>query len=665
MRSLLQVKILCLFLIVALAVFLIIACQKEYSCENCIPHYSHGALQDSVGQCLGIIVAGVFIKNTQVDTSNYIYVRVKVDSAGVYNISTDTVNGFYFSGTGVFSNSGITTVRLSCHGTPVNIGVDIFTAKYDTSECKFVVTTTSGTKAVFTLNGSPDKCDTVSIEGNYTLNTPMTTANKVTIRVNVSTPGVYNIVTTEENGVVFTASGVFTTTGVQNVVLQANGIVPLGGAGYRIFWIMREGTYCNFEIFFANAPLAEFSLNGFPGACSGTSMSGLLIAGVPANASNTITVSVNVTRVGEWLTIATNTVNGIQFGITSGIFTKTGVQLVTLKCSGTPVSAGTFNLVAYGGGTTCTFSVTVAPNNSSAIYTLNGAPSFCSNTTIGGVYLVDIPMNATNTATMQVNVITPGNYSITTDIQNTISFSASGTFTTTGLQLVTLVGTGYPAIRGNFTFTVLAPTSSCTFTVAMDDEFFPRTPGDNWSYIFNDKPTDTLLRKVIAPVLTISGNSYNIFLQTKNAANGFDSSGYYNKIFAGDYFCYADIGKTFSLDNPLWAEYIFFKDYLITGSWASNSFSGTRNGTPITVRIKESIQQWQTIVTVNGLNYRRTTIVREDYEYLNGGNWLPALPNEIYAIAYYSRNVGLIKKEYFDYAGSRISSQKIKRYIVL
>jgi hypothetical protein len=73
--------------------------------------------------------------------------------------------------------------------------------------------------------------------------------------------------------------------------------------------------------------------------CSSVTVNGLYVSGTSLRPSNTITITVNVSVLGNGLwTASTNTVDGISFS-GSGIFTSIGTQIITLFGSGTPTSA--------------------------------------------------------------------------------------------------------------------------------------------------------------------------------------------------------------------------------------------------------------------------------------------------------------------------------------
>ena len=167
----------------------------------------------------------------------------------------------------------------------------------------------------------------------------------------------------------------------------------------------------------------------------------------------------NVTTIGTY-NIST-TKNGMTFS-KSGSFTATGVQLVTLVGTGTPTVNGDNVVPITAGTTTCSFTV---PVGIPAVGTLGGAPGSCTPATVNGTYTVGTILTTANSVIIQVNIGTPGAYSITTNTVAGIKFAASGSFSTSGTQALTLNGTGTPAASGNQVFTVTFGTSSCTFTV--------------------------------------------------------------------------------------------------------------------------------------------------------------------------------------------------------
>ncbi len=240
-----------LLLCLVSALIFIVACQKEKSFETGSDP-SAGLLQSDVaGDCLPKTVGGIFEEDkVLVADSNFIDVQVNVTKAGSYTIYTDTINGFYFRATGTFSNAGTKTVKLNGSGTPVNAGISNFTVTYTTSLCVVpvnVLPAGSGSiPADFTLAGSPDICMNYVLAGTYTVGTPMTPGNTVTINVNVTTIGTYNIANLVSNGITFSGSGNLSALGAQTIVLTATGTPAAAGA--TNFQVTAGTSVCSFTV---------------------------------------------------------------------------------------------------------------------------------------------------------------------------------------------------------------------------------------------------------------------------------------------------------------------------------------------------------------------------------------------------------------------------------
>jgi hypothetical protein len=102
-------------------------------------------LQGTGGACMNAVVSGSFVKNQALTAASKVDVQVNVTTMGSYTISTNTVNGFSFSGTGNFTAPGLQTVSLRANGTPVNEGPTTFTLTAGTNTCTFSATVTATT----------------------------------------------------------------------------------------------------------------------------------------------------------------------------------------------------------------------------------------------------------------------------------------------------------------------------------------------------------------------------------------------------------------------------------------------------------------------------------------------------------------------------------------
>ncbi len=229
-------RILQSLLLFIIPVFIFTACQKEYSVETGASPVGGTAIftfDGGTGNCTGAVVGGSYIAGVAVGSGNTVTLSVKVDSAGTYIVSTNTVSGVKFSGAGTFTSTGIQTITLSASGTPTSSGVLNFTP--GTTGCTFNVTVSaanggsSGT-ASFTYSGGTANCTGAVLAGVYTAGTALTVANTVKLQVSVDTIGTYTISTAVVNGIAFTGSGTFTATGVQTITLTGTGTPVAAGA---------------------------------------------------------------------------------------------------------------------------------------------------------------------------------------------------------------------------------------------------------------------------------------------------------------------------------------------------------------------------------------------------------------------------------------------------
>ena len=656
----------------ALILLMGIGCQKEVSFELGATPAEGSLRSNATGDCLPKTVNGAYVATTAlVPTTNTITVQVNVTHTGNYIVSTDTVNGYYFRGTGTFTALGNVDVTLRGNGTPFAAGVDNFIVSFDSTICDIAITVLpAGTgAAVFTLAGAPAACTGAVVSGTYATATALNATNTAAINVNVTTIGTYTITTTFQ-GMTFAASGAFTATGANTVTLIGSGTPTTGGANTVPLTV--GTTTCSFVVNVGSAAVG--TLGGTGGACTPSAVAGVYTVGTPLTAANnTVQVQINVTTPGVF-NISSNTVTGFSFG-GSGTATA-GTQLITLVGTGTPTTAGVQTFTMTFGTSTCTFTVTVAPGSGGvAAGTLGGASGACTPSTVNGFYVVSTAFTASNTVQVQANVTTAGTYTISTNTVTGFSFAASGTFAATGLQTVTLTPTGTPTAAGNQNFTVTWGTSTCTFVVnVLPNDYFPRTTGSNWSYEFDNVATDSLLRFATVNTISALSNTYTVFLQN-DGTPPIDSSGYYRRS-GGDYVEWFDAGKYIGYNPPaVWSSYIMVKDNVpVTTNWKSSGFAGIVAGpppTPLNIRFSFTIDQKDVPVTVvsslGSVTYQNVIVVQEKYEIeVTPGVWQDATSSiDFYGKSYYARGIGLIKFEAYNAANSLTAVQELRRFQIL
>lgn len=238
-----------LLIFTAIILIAFIACQKTISWDLS-PDANASIVTDSSGNCLPIPVYGIYKVDSALTDSNYIIVQVNVDSPGSYTMYTNYVNGYSFNATGNFTVKGITEVRLIGTGKPVLAKTDSFTVYLDSSACLFTVNVLAqdaDSSAAFELvSDSAGNCSNATINGSYTAAQPLADTNNVVLQVNVTIPGVYNVTTDTVNGMLFSSSGTFSSSGIQNITLKGSGTPAV--IGDNAIPVTVDTTNCSFVI---------------------------------------------------------------------------------------------------------------------------------------------------------------------------------------------------------------------------------------------------------------------------------------------------------------------------------------------------------------------------------------------------------------------------------
>jgi hypothetical protein len=339
-----------------LAVVMVLAygCKKEESFEiGNSP--SDGSLQSDVtGDCLPKTVNGTYVATTPlVPATNTITIQVNVTQTGSYLITTDTVNGYFFRGTGTFTTLGNNNVTLRSSGTPFADGTDNFVVSFNGTICDIAVDVLpagAGGPSTFTLvnGGTPPNCASAAVSGTYVTSTALNTSNYVDVTVNVTQIGTYTLSATG-GGMTFAKSGAFLTLGNQTVRLAGTG-TPTGPAGNVTVTFAAPFASCNFAVPVAGP--AVYTVD-----CAGADVNGTYEENVPLDGTNTIVLDVlTVTSPGAYSITAT--INGMTFS-GSGTLT-TAPTTITLTGSGTPsMDAAPTSTLALPAPLSCNIPITV------------------------------------------------------------------------------------------------------------------------------------------------------------------------------------------------------------------------------------------------------------------------------------------------------------------
>ena len=203
-------------------------------------------------------------------------------------------------------------------------------------------------------------CLPKTVSGTYEAGKLLVAAtNTIKVDVNVAQTGTYIISTDTINGYFFRATGSFSNTGNNSVILNGTG-TPFS-AGVNNFVVSYDSTICDVQITVlpagAGGP-AAFTLTGGPGACAGATVNGTYINGLVLTTNNNVVINVNVTTIGTYT--ITTTFQGMNFAA-SGVFSATGPATVTLAGSGTPTTTGINTVPITAGASTCSFVVNCLP----------------------------------------------------------------------------------------------------------------------------------------------------------------------------------------------------------------------------------------------------------------------------------------------------------------
>lgn len=87
--------------------------------------------------CSDFILEGEYLHGKALTNDNTVELEVDVEEEGDWSITTSTVNGIHFSGTGTFPDIGFYTIKLSGQGTPQQYGPTTIPVSAGTSTCGF------------------------------------------------------------------------------------------------------------------------------------------------------------------------------------------------------------------------------------------------------------------------------------------------------------------------------------------------------------------------------------------------------------------------------------------------------------------------------------------------------------------------------------------------
>ena len=195
-----------------------------------------GTMKDDEDNCFPIEIFGDYYKDISLAGTNYVRVTVNIIYPGNFKISTDTVNGFYFNTEQQIIDPGVYIFDLRGHGKPTHIETSRFLVKFNGEGCPFNITSKDSSERIIlkpaVYEANENMCRNAEVSYPYpTIRTPLALNNTIMLQVNVTNlgDGTYGMGTGSKNGFAYSTTGIFNSTGIQNVTLYGYGTPERAG----------------------------------------------------------------------------------------------------------------------------------------------------------------------------------------------------------------------------------------------------------------------------------------------------------------------------------------------------------------------------------------------------------------------------------------------------
>lgn len=274
---------------------------------------------------------GDYLLNVPVNQkTNYVNVDVNVIEVGAYTIkTTQAVNGLSFSGAGIFTKTGVQTVKLVAEGTPKTTGTATLSIQTNSNggNNKPATKINATVKAV---DYSVDLAKTTK-RGQFIKGKKLTNDSFLIVEVLVKAPGKTDLTITSGN-VTFSAKDVnleykVGASNLQKVRLYSTSTLP---NETNVTFAAKDKFLNSYKLDLQNPPV-EYTIN-----CSSLKTVGTYYAGVEIinNDKNYVEVEIDVKVAGQTTIVTDDEVNGIRLTFDGEV--KFGKQKIKLSASGTP-----------------------------------------------------------------------------------------------------------------------------------------------------------------------------------------------------------------------------------------------------------------------------------------------------------------------------------------
>ena len=163
----------------------------------------------SGSDCSNVKVGGIYNTAIALTNTNTVSIQVTVTKTGTWSLSSDSADGFKFSGSGNFTTTGVQNIVLTGSGTPNVSGVINFPIQAGNTQCSFnIPVIESGTPSCSPADNSADFSGVNTFNFYYVAHDPTSSFGGYTIKAdgngggieltfagpNAPTPGVYHVV---------------------------------------------------------------------------------------------------------------------------------------------------------------------------------------------------------------------------------------------------------------------------------------------------------------------------------------------------------------------------------------------------------------------------------------------------------------------------------------
>ncbi|EPH13023.1 hypothetical protein MODO_0963 [Myroides odoratimimus] len=427
-----------------------------------------------------MLTQGKYLRETDV-----LYITVKVEEPGSFNISAVSNNGYSFSKSGTFDTTGVYTIALDGLGTPLQANEQSgdlisfsFNGKPAPTNCMFSIKVKSSALS-FTLEPQ-------DVQANWDayIGVPLNANdNRIDLTVNVTALGFWRITSNSENGMSFNGTGEFTSTGSQTISVVGQGIpvksTPIGNPSIFNFTTNSSANNAPTNVkarvnvkpvsynYLCDDPNNKIEFRGEYKQDVKLGRNNAILLPVTVLAPGTTTIElIGTMHASSGNTQVKYTAKDVYLSFNKS---RNDVQYVTLYPEEVlvprGVSAITFDSALN--SNICTTFPEIKVKEQVVRYSVE-----CSSVVVNGNYLVDTDISK-NSISLKISVDYPGDYSIVTNQLNDVSFSASGTFDKPGQYVVELKPSGNYKQSGRLTYMITTDSQSgstvCSTTVNVID----------------------------------------------------------------------------------------------------------------------------------------------------------------------------------------------------